>query len=276
MLFKRKYTKWQSYLATRPNHYYDITPSPDVRINRSFSQMNAQTYYRQYNESVSIIKTTKKPEIFFDRYDFAVTRLIALIYMKQYVKIEGSNLQEAAEILINNKQEYVHQLIDRCVNALYEKLLKLKTNKSKNNNINAFEEQFMPYYAEISPENQDYIHRLADFYRQHINQGHNSTEIPNRNTPQSVPQSQNYIYQYNPNQKDLKQCPNCKQWIDKKVRICPYCQRTQTNGCLTIIGIIIIILLLSSACHALTTYTPEADSTPDVSYSEEETPNADN
>ena len=31
-LFKSKYTKWQEYLDTRPKKYYDITPSPDIKV----------------------------------------------------------------------------------------------------------------------------------------------------------------------------------------------------------------------------------------------------
>lgn len=171
MFFKPKYTKWQTYMATRPNAYYDITPYPDFKIDRSFAQLNAQTYYRQYNESVNLIGTTKKPDVFFSRYDFAVTRLIGLIIMKKYVKIEGNNLEETAEILIDGKQEFVQQLIKRCGIALQEKLSKLKTVKSKITNINKFEEQFTPYYTEISQENQAYIQRIANFYRQYCNKG---------------------------------------------------------------------------------------------------------
>lgn len=164
-LFKPKYTKWQTYLSTRPNNYYDLTPSPKIKINRSYSQMNAKNYYIQYNESVNLIGTTKKPDVFFQRYDFAITRIIGLIYMKKYVKIEGSNLPETAEKLIDHKQEFVHELILRCSNAVENKLLTLKTVKSKENNINKFETSFQPFYGEMSPENINYVTKLANKLR---------------------------------------------------------------------------------------------------------------
>lgn len=164
-LFKPKYTKWQTYLSTRPIAYYDLTPSPNVKINRSFSQMNAKIYYKQYNESINLIGSTKKPDVFFQRYDFALTRIIGLIYMKKYVSIQGSNLPETAEKLIDHKQELVHDLILRCNNALEDKLLTLKTTKSKENNIKKFESQFQPFYKEMSPENINYVSFLVNELR---------------------------------------------------------------------------------------------------------------
>ena len=163
-LFKPKYTKWQTYLESRPVQRNDVTNG--TKIDRAYSQLNANIYYQQYNDSVNLIGTTKNPEVFFDRYDYAVTRIIGLIYMQKYVKIEGSDLSEAAEKLIDSKQELVKQLIERRATALNLKLLQLKTVKSKINNIQKFEDEFISYHCEMSQENIDYINRIADYYKQ--------------------------------------------------------------------------------------------------------------
>lgn len=161
-LFKPKNIKWKSYLDTRPKKYYELTPSSDIKINRSFSQLNAQTYYKQYNDSLKLIGTTKKPDVFFERYDFAITRLIGLIYMKKYIRIEGSNLPEAVEKMIDHKQEFVMQMIERSFEGLETKVYKLKTKISKIKNIEKFKESFEPYLVEINADNRNYLYSLVD------------------------------------------------------------------------------------------------------------------
>lgn len=82
-------------------------------------------------------------------------------------------------------------------------------------------------------------------------------------------QAQNYVYAENPDPKYCKKCKYCKQLIDKKAKICPFCRRTQPNGCLTVIGIIILITLLCTFCHALTTYTPSENTSVDTEITTE-------
>ena len=45
------------------------------------------------------------------------------------------------------------------------------------------------------------------------------------------PVAQNYVYQKNPD-KFTKKCKYCKQVIDKKASVCPYCLRRQPTSCL--------------------------------------------
>jgi hypothetical protein len=56
------------------------------------------------------------------------------------------------------------------------------------------------------------------------------------------PVAQNYVYKDNPDKKFTKKCKYCRQVIDKKASICPYCLRRQPIGCL---GWIIITIVLA-------------------------------
>ena len=58
--------------------------------------------------------------------------------------------------------------------------------------------------------------------------------MKNKNQNQR-PVAQNYIYKDNPNNKFTKKCAYCKQVIDKKASICPYCMRQQPIGCLALL-----------------------------------------
>lgn len=59
------------------------------------------------------------------------------------------------------------------------------------------------------------------------------------------PQPQMEFYKGNslPN---LKKCRYCKQLIDKKAKICPYCRKKQSSGCLSVIVFAIIFAIVFS------------------------------
>ena len=64
-------------------------------------------------------------------------------------------------------------------------------------------------------------------------------------------QSQDYIYNRVPDRHFTKKCKYCKQLIDKKASICPYCKRQQPVGCL---GWILVILITAIAMGAVIYY----------------------
>ena len=58
------------------------------------------------------------------------------------------------------------------------------------------------------------------------------------------PVAQNYVYKDNPDKKFTKKCAYCKQVIDKKASICPFCKRQQPIGCLTLLLAMVIVAIL--------------------------------
>ena len=161
-LFKPKPDKWQVYLNSRPIVYFGLTPKPEIKLDRNFAVCNAQHYYRQFNESMNLIETTKKPDVFFSRYDCAATRIIGLIYMQKYAKKKNNDLEKIATSLIENKQLFVERFIERAFDELKLKVHSLKTQKAKINNIEKFQKSFEPYFVEMSAQNKDYMYSLTD------------------------------------------------------------------------------------------------------------------
>ena len=159
---------WKKYQNEKLGNNFDyMVMRISEREKRAYAQINIETYVRHFNESINLIDTTKKPNIFFERYNFALERAIALIYMKKYVKVSMSSPEKSADKLIEHKQELVKDMIYRRGCVLQDKLSSLKTSKSRLNNIKKFEEEFVPYYGEMSQKNIDYIKQIANFYRQH-------------------------------------------------------------------------------------------------------------
>ena len=168
-LFNPPPHKWSMYRNSKQYSDYSITPLPTSQnIAPLCTKANAQNFLKQYNDSIKIIGSTKKPDVFFYRYDFAIKRAIALIYMKKRIRMTGDDPVKLADSLIEHKQEFTRQFIDRANSEITEKINKLKTVASKQKNIDAFENSFKPFYDEISPENTTYIQQIVTRLRQSI------------------------------------------------------------------------------------------------------------
>jgi len=55
--------------------------------------------------------------------------------------------------------------------------------------------------------------------------------------------AQNFVYAENPDPKHCKKCKFCKQLIDKKARVCPFCHRTVADGCSGIALAVFVFLI---------------------------------
>lgn len=69
-------------------------------------------------------------------------------------------------------------------------------------------------------------------------------------------QSQNYVYKDNPDPKYCKKCRYCKQLIDKKATVCPFCKRNQP----LIPPLVCILILLMIGGLFVYFYEPNAKS----------------
>lgn len=168
-LFNSAPHKWILYNNSKQYGDYGVTPMPTAQnIAPLCTKANVLNYLKQYNDSIKIIGTTKKTDVYFYRYDFAIKRAIALIHMKKRIRMTGDDPVQLADSLIEHKQEFTRQFIDRANADITEKINKLKTVASKQKNIDAFENSFKPFYDEISPENADYIQQIVTRLRQSL------------------------------------------------------------------------------------------------------------
>lgn len=148
---------WRVYNNNKEYASYAVTEMPTLsNITQTFAQFNVANYIRQFDDSIRIIGTTTNPLIYFYRYDFAIKRAIALIYMSRYVSLKG-NPESVVNNLLQNKDEYTRQMIERCISALKSKLATLKTHSAKISHIQRFADVFENFYDEISNQNQFYL-----------------------------------------------------------------------------------------------------------------------
>lgn len=118
----------------------------------SLEELISIDHDRIARESLEIIGSTKNPETFFSRYDLAL----------KHMNNKNKNL------LINSFDNLCNEFIYRFDNAISTKLLSLKTDKAKLNNLEKFKEAFNPHIYRLSDENKDLYNSLLAKYDQNI------------------------------------------------------------------------------------------------------------
>lgn len=119
----------------------------------SLEELISKNHDRIARESLEIIGNTKNPETFFSRYDLAL----------KHMNNKNKNL------LINSFDSLCNEFIYRFDNAISTKLLSLKTDKAKLNNLEKFKEAFNPHIYRLSDENKNLYNSLLAKYDQNIN-----------------------------------------------------------------------------------------------------------
>lgn len=107
-----------------------------------------QNHDRIARESLEIILNTKDPETFFSRYD------LALQYMNSQNK----------KILLSSFDELCEKFLYRYDDKISTKLLSLKTEQAKNNNLNKFISEIQPFLFKLSNENKTLYDEIISKY----------------------------------------------------------------------------------------------------------------
>lgn len=118
----------------------------------SLEELISKNHDRIARESLEIIGNTKNPETFFSRYDLAL----------KHMNNKNKNL------LINSFDSLCNEFIYRFDNAISTKLLSLKTDKAKLNNLEKFKEAFNPHIYRLSDKNKNLYNSLLAKYDQNI------------------------------------------------------------------------------------------------------------
>lgn len=152
---------------------WDIFKSKDKAgvQNHSIKQVEQQSamsqienHNRIIQDSLNIMNTTKKPEIFFTRFDLVLDNIDVIIGLsKQYegIKFTGEHPIDAKQRVIDSKVEYINLFIGAYYKSVHEKITSLKTDKAKLNNINKFKSVLAEEYSHhLSSENMELIHKL--------------------------------------------------------------------------------------------------------------------
>ncbi|HLR59649.1 MAG TPA: hypothetical protein VK094_04165 [Pseudogracilibacillus sp.] len=131
-LFKKRYSKQELKLYTQ----------------------QAQGYLRIYNDSQKLFQTTKNPDVFFMRYDLAISNLEKLhaliLKTDNAIKYKGDSITDMIHKLKLNRENQTTLFIERYFDSSKAKVLKLKTAKGMENNAKKSREEIMNYSSHLT------------------------------------------------------------------------------------------------------------------------------
>lgn len=155
--------KWKKYTNAKQYGKNAITHLPKAsEITEDFCKQNAHSYRLQYKESLETMKTTSNPTTFFYRYDMAIKKAIGLAYMQEKITIPGESLAREAEKLIETKDTYTTQMIERAIVDIKNDLEALTVPAEISKKLNSFEKRMKKYSDEMTSEHIETIEKTVD------------------------------------------------------------------------------------------------------------------
>lgn len=97
-----------------------------------------QAIMGQLQDSVKLVNTTTKPDVFFKRLNFTLDILLYLQSYERYKIFRSSLPSKDYQNIIRNLEAIVNDFIDRAVAANERKVLALKTEKARKRNREDF------------------------------------------------------------------------------------------------------------------------------------------
>ena len=136
-----------------------ILVSPVNRLVMTEKQLNVQTKpivdnsIRILNDSAQICNTTKKPDVFFSRYESMIKQAQFLARLSKFIRFEGGHPNEVLKKIINERPMEVHNFINRCL----EDVENLKTTSAKAKRYQKLLSDFYPYRSQLDKDNLLYL-----------------------------------------------------------------------------------------------------------------------
>ena len=146
---KRELLEWQNLIAANPTNRLVMTENQL----KAATQRVAANHLRIVKESAELCNTTKKPEVFFSRYELLVSEERKLIALSKYVKFTGTSPSAALNQVLKERTAATRNLIDRCL----EDAAGLKTAASRSKRCRKMLQDFLPYKDKIGKENWRYL-----------------------------------------------------------------------------------------------------------------------
>lgn len=123
--------------------------------NKKEAEFYAKQLLKCCYESTELVNKTKKPRVFFERYNFLIKETENLAQLEKFLKFKGRTPSVTLLYLKKSKEKETNTMIERAWDDLSIKLTKLKTNKGKENNINKLYQEFDQYKNEMTESNID-------------------------------------------------------------------------------------------------------------------------
>ena len=93
-----------------------------------------QSRMSQLQDTIHLVNTTTKPDVFFKRLNFALDILLDLQSYEKYGIFKGSTPTNDYNKIISNMEATVNDFIDRALAANQQKINSLKTESTRQNN----------------------------------------------------------------------------------------------------------------------------------------------
>ena len=150
---KRELLEWQNLIVANPTNRLVMTENQL----KAASQRMAANHLRILKESAELCNTTKKPDVFFSRYDLLVEVGRKLVELSKYVRFTGTSPAAALNQVLREKPEATRGLIDRCL----EDVAGLKTAASRSKRCQKMLRDFIPYKDQVEEENWTYLEEMC-------------------------------------------------------------------------------------------------------------------
>lgn len=118
------------------------------------ARSEADSCLRIFKDSILIITQTTNPKIFFSRYNLMLEQAEKIDALSEYVKFNGiEKIKSVYQEALNDKQNQIHQMINRYWNETVIKAESLKTDSGKEKRYQKFYNTLEQYKIEMSEEN---------------------------------------------------------------------------------------------------------------------------
>jgi len=167
---------------TRSSRQSQIHSETDPEYMRAI--LTIPTYWKQYEESLRLIRNTVHCDTYFDRKDFMVARLGVTKKLIDYVGGSNTFIDEMTntDITVSSKDiddilqdlelnNYDVQFIKRYSDSLLKKVTSLKTTKARLNNIDKWQEWLQPYEDKLDSALLAEFHKYCESLKETVLQG---------------------------------------------------------------------------------------------------------
>lgn len=146
---KKELLEWQNMITDRPMDRLYLT---EKQLQEA-SYLVVQNHLRIVNDCERLINTTKKPEVFFSRFESLLEIDQKLVVLSKYMKFQGRTPAEALAQATEQKPVAIRELMDRC----FEDAESLKTDSARAKRYQKILHDFLPYKTQIDDPNWTYM-----------------------------------------------------------------------------------------------------------------------
>lgn len=140
-----------------------------IRNNKYWNKETVNNCLKILKDCAKLINTTKKADIFFERYLLALSILNELIPIENKLSFKGDKPSKIKKQLYEKEIFTVNDFLDRYYNDFFEKINQLKTTKAKKNKIDAFSNELKDYMQYLSSESIEKYNNLYSKLNELIN-----------------------------------------------------------------------------------------------------------